>query len=42
MSGISKDQKVGKKGSPETSKNHQYKQHNQVMNAKKLPSKVNE
>lgn len=40
MSGISKDQKVGPKGSAKTPKNHQYTQHNVIQKAKKLPSKT--
>jgi hypothetical protein len=38
--GISKDQKVKPKGSPDTTKDHQYRQHNQIMKGKKLPSKT--
>ena len=40
--GISKDQKLGKDGTPETTKGHRYKQHNVIQKAKKLPSKANE
>ncbi|MHC4335471.1 MAG: hypothetical protein ACYSUV_17235 [Planctomycetota bacterium] len=38
--GISKDQKVKPKGSPDTAKDHQYRQHNQIMKAKKSQSKT--
>jgi len=37
--GISKDQKVGPKGSPQTTKNHQHSGAERLK-AKKLPSKV--
>jgi hypothetical protein len=38
--GISKDQKVKPKGSPDTSNDHQYRQHNVIQKAKKVPSKT--
>ena len=37
---ISADQKRNPKGSPKTTKNHQYGQHNVIQKAKKLPSKT--
>ena len=33
-------EKVKGSGSPDTTKKHRYRQHNQIMKAKKLPSKV--
>lgn len=38
--GISKDQKVKPKGSPETTKDHQYRQHNVIQKATKSQSKT--
>ena len=38
--GISKDQKLGKDGSPEATDGHRYRQHQVVRKAKKLPSKT--
>ena len=33
--GISKDQKLGKDGSPEDTKGHRYRQHNVIQKAKR-------